>query len=91
MDIKLLPPEDIIRAQNRQNRELEEQREAARIKNITLNGSILEAIEAGRWLIEDAIHSTNLFESLSQENRLRGLGFLLIFCSLLFLLSDSLL
>jgi hypothetical protein len=78
----LLPPEDIMRIQDRQNRELEKAYRDARIESMTLRGAVAESVEAGRWFLDESVHGfsdTDLRTELTMQNRLRGLGLLLIF------------
>lgn len=83
---------EIMELQEQKNKELEEIHEKSKLKNITLRIAIDESISALRWILNEFLYSPRKsFEDImdGREQRLRGVGFLLIFFSGCMLIIDG--
>lgn len=82
----LVPSADIIAMQKEKNKEMEEEYEASKIKNITLETAIKDIGDAVKGILEGILgngeeEALGLWEIFSKDNRLRGLGLLFILIS----------
>lgn len=89
---RLQRADEIMEIQRQKNLELAEQHERAKVKNITLRVAIDESIAALQWVMNELVYSPQ--KSLEgimdgREQRLRGIGFLLIFFSSALLIIDG--
>lgn len=85
----LVPSADIISMQNEKNREMSENYESSKLQNITLDAAIKDMGDATKGILDDLLgsgESLGLWDIVSKDNRLRGLGMIFMLTSSVVLL-----
>lgn len=87
----LVSPSDMLRLQTAANTDIDERRRASALENMTFRDAVVDAHTAFVGIMGDLTTGSDrrgLKDIFVYENRLRGLGFLLIALSLVGLFAD---
>lgn len=90
-DFGMVSPSNMLALQNAANKDIEERRRASSIDAMTFRDAVVDAHDALVGVMGDLTQGSDrrsLKEIFVYENRLRGLGFLLIALSLVGLFAD---
>jgi hypothetical protein len=85
----LVPSADIIENQKEMNKQMDADYEGSKLQNITLDAAIKDMTDATKGILDDILgsgQSLGLWEIISKDNRLRGLGMVFILISSIVLL-----
>lgn len=80
----LVPSADIIASQKDKNKKMQEDYEASKLQNITLETAIKDMGDATKGILDDILGGSDdlgLWEIIKKDNRLRGLGMIFIVLS----------